>query len=93
MRKLILLAVVLVTGCAMPEGMRRKPGSNVVLPVKLGLVESLLRGAACAATTRDSVAQATARGGMSAGTTVSAGACSSLRQPMSGEPSPAIPPR
>ena len=94
MRKLILLTVVLATACAVPGAVRRKPGSNVVLPAKVGLVEGLIRDASCAAAAkRDSATQTTARGGADHPSVISAGACSGLRRPMSGQPAPAVPPR
>jgi hypothetical protein len=94
MRKLVLLAVLLTTACAMPGGMRRRPGSNVVLPTKMGLVEGLIRDASCvAAVKRDSATQTTLRGGFGSAAVIGTGVCSGLRQPMSGQPSPAIPPR
>ena len=94
MRKVILLAVVLATACSMPGAMRRKPGSNVVLPARVGLVEGLIRDASCAAAAkRDSATQTTARGGAARPSVITAGACSGLQRPMSGQRSPAVPPR
>jgi hypothetical protein len=94
MRHFMVLAVLATTACAMPGGMRRKPGSNVVLPAKVGLVEGLIRDASCAAAAkRDSATQTTARGGADHPSVITAGACSGLRRPMSGQPAPAVPPR
>jgi hypothetical protein len=92
MRKIALVAVVFATACALPGQMRRKPGSNVVLPSRVGFVEGHLRNAACGMAKRDSIGPAAARGGTGAVTTVKA-SCSELQRPLTGQPAPMIPPR
>jgi hypothetical protein len=69
MRKLLPVALVLIVGCGYGPA-RRRPGSDMVLPTRIGLTESLLRSLACSAQKRDSLhktpAAATARDGMTA---------------------------
>jgi hypothetical protein len=49
MRRILLVALIAVSGCSMGMGVRRKPGSNVALPAaKSGLVDAVLGSAACA---------------------------------------------
>jgi hypothetical protein len=54
MRKLPLVALVLIVGCGCGPA-RLRPGSDMALPERVGLTESLLRSLACSAEKSDSL--------------------------------------
>jgi len=54
MRKLLPLTLLLLAGCGYGPT-RLKPGSDMAIPRKQGITETLLRTLACSASTRDSI--------------------------------------
>jgi hypothetical protein len=54
MRKLLPLTLLLLAGCGYGPT-RLKPGSDMAIPRKVGLTETLLRSLACSASARDSI--------------------------------------
>ena len=62
MRKLLPLVLVLIAGCSYGPS-RMRPGSDMVLPERVGLAEGLLRSLACSAQKRDSLQKTPAAAG------------------------------
>ena len=54
MRKLLPLTLLLLAGCGYGPS-RLKPGSDMAIPRKTGVTETLLRTLACSASARDSI--------------------------------------